>query len=92
METIISAKTLRNELAAVMQRVQKGERFTVLYRSRAVCRLVPVDSDEPVSGRPEEDSLYRAAALGRSTDGLSAEDHDSILYRSDGKSNERGRG
>ena len=81
METVISAKTLRSELGAVMERVKKGERFMVLYRSHPVCRLVPVDGDEPATGKLQEDSLYRAGPLGRSADGLSAADHDAILYQ-----------
>jgi prevent-host-death family protein len=80
METIINAKTLRNELRAVIERVARGERFTVLYRSRPVCRLIPVDSDEPATGRPEDDSLYQAEPVGASQDGLSATDHDVVLY------------
>ena len=80
MDTVINAKTLRSDLAAVMERVKKGERFMVLYRSHPVCRLIPVDSDEPATGKLEEDSLYRAGPVGRSADGLSAADHDEILY------------
>jgi prevent-host-death family protein len=80
MERIINAKTLRTELASLLERVQRGERFTVLYRSRPVCRIVPIEPGQLPQGRLEEDTLYRAGPLGRSTDGLSAADHDSILY------------
>lgn len=82
METLINAKTLRNELRSVMERVRKGERFTVLYRSRPVCRIVPVDADQTPLGGLEVDSLYQAGPLGRSKDGLSGADHDTLLYRS----------
>jgi prevent-host-death family protein len=77
---MINAKTLRNELRAVMERVRKGERFTVLYRSRPVCRIVPVDAAQVPAGQLEEDSLYQAKALGSSQDGMYADDHDTILY------------
>jgi prevent-host-death family protein len=82
MQNVINAKTLRAELAAILERVRKGERFTVVYRSRPVCRLVPVDASEEFQGALEEDPLYRADALGRSSDGLTAADHDTVLYGS----------
>jgi prevent-host-death family protein len=81
MEEIVNAKTLRAELAAILERVRKGARITVVYRSRAVCRLVPCEGAEEALGPPEEDALYQAAAVGRSTDGLSASEHDAVLYR-----------
>lgn len=80
MESIINAKTLRAQLASTLERVRKGERITVVYRSQAVCRLVPVDGAEPPLGPAAEDPLYRAEAVGRSNDGLSASEHDTVLY------------
>ena len=80
METVINAKALRTQLASIMARVKKGERFTVLYRSHAVCRIVPLDEQPDPTGDVEQDSLFRAKALGRSSDGLSAASHDSLLY------------
>ena len=80
MKTAINAKTLRCELAAVIGRVQKGERFTVLYRSRPVCELVPVAAETLGSDGIENEPLYEAEAVGRSSDGKSAADHDEILY------------
>lgn len=82
MSNIINAKTLRTDLAAILERVRKGERFTVVYRSHPVCRLVPIDAAEEAQGALEDDPLYRAEALGRSSDGLSAADHDTLLYGS----------
>jgi antitoxin (DNA-binding transcriptional repressor) of toxin-antitoxin stability system len=79
-ESIINAKTLRAELAATLERVRKGERITVIYRSQAVCRLVPIEAAEQPLGPPAEDSLYGAGAVGRSNDGLSASEHDAVLY------------
>ena len=80
MKTVISAKTLRSNLAQVIGRVRTGERFTVLYRRRPVCELVPVTADVN-GGQPlEEDPIFQAKAVGRSRDSKSAADHDAILY------------
>ncbi len=80
MRKVIGAKTLRNNLREILQRVRHGERFTVLYRSRPVCQIVPLESAEVEPGPLEDDPLYRAPALGRSRDGKSSSDHDEILY------------
>jgi antitoxin (DNA-binding transcriptional repressor) of toxin-antitoxin stability system len=80
LKTIINAKTLRSRLAEVIGRVQKGERFTVLYRSRPVCQVVPLASHVYEMEQLEEDCLYQAPAVGRSADGRSAADHDEMLY------------
>ena len=80
MDSTINAKELRASLPRIVERVRKGERFTVLYRSRPALRLVPV-SDEVLGSTPlENDPLYRAKAVGASSDGLGSEDHDRILY------------
>ena len=80
MSTTINAKTLRADLPNVVARVRKGARFTVLYRSRPAFRIVPVDDVTPASTALADDSLYRAAAVGRSRDGGSSADHDELLY------------
>jgi antitoxin (DNA-binding transcriptional repressor) of toxin-antitoxin stability system len=80
MKTVINAKTLRTQLAEVMGRVQKGERFTVLYRSRPVCEVVPISAEQLGTESLEEDPLYQAKAIGKSTDRRTASDHDEILY------------
>jgi hypothetical protein len=61
--------------------VRHGARFTVLYRSRPAFQVVPVDDAPGAGDDVENDPLYRAKPLGRSTDGRSAADHDSVLYR-----------
>ncbi len=81
MNTVINAKQLRASLPAVVGKVRRGARFTVLYRSRPAFQVVPVDDAPGVGCDMEEDPLYRAKPLGRSTDGRSAADHDSMLYR-----------
>lgn len=80
MSIIISAKELRASLPKLVERVRKGARFTVLYRSRPAFRIVPIDDAEAVLTPLEEDPLYRAPAVGRSTDGRTAADHDAVLY------------
>jgi antitoxin (DNA-binding transcriptional repressor) of toxin-antitoxin stability system len=74
MNTVINAKELRSGLSQVVQKVRRGMRFTVLYRSRPAFQVVPVDAAENPVGEAEEDPLYRAKPLGRSAD------HDSVLY------------
>lgn len=39
MPTVINANTLRGELKEILERVRKGERFTVLYHSDPVCQI-----------------------------------------------------
>lgn len=80
MDRTINAKELRASLPKIVLRIRRGERFTVLYRSRPAFRIVPIDDTEVDLGPLEEDPLYRAGALGRSTDGMSSKDHDAILY------------
>jgi prevent-host-death family protein len=82
MNFTISAKELRATLPKLVDRVRKGARFTVLYRSRRAFQIIPVDESEAPRVPLDADPLYRAAALGRSTDGLSAVEHDSVLYGS----------
>ena len=66
-------------MGRIIDRVRKGEDFTVLYRSRPAFRIVPL-SGVFSHGIAEDDSLYRAEAVGRSDDGLTAEHHDRSLY------------
>lgn len=80
MSITINAKDLRASLPDVVERVRKGERFTVLYRSRPAFRIVPIDEAERATSPLEDDPLYKAKALGRSKDGRSSADHDDLLY------------
>ena len=81
METTINAKQLRASLPETVRRVRRGERFTVLYRSRPAFRIVPVEGGLVEGALPlAEDPIYRAPAVGRSSDGLTSRDHDRILY------------
>lgn len=76
----INAKTLRGSLPDVVRRVQKGARFTVIYRSRPAFKIVPLDDTEQAVPPLSEDPLYQAEAIGASSDGRSAADHDELLY------------
>jgi antitoxin (DNA-binding transcriptional repressor) of toxin-antitoxin stability system len=80
MNTMINAKELRASLPAVVEKVRRGARFTVLYRSRPAFQVVPMDAAPSALGDLESDPLYHAKPLGRSTDGRRAADHDSLLY------------
>ena len=82
MERTINAKELRATLPKIVQSVRRGEQFTVLYRSRPAFRIVPVDEEGLISCPLEQDPLYRAKAIGESSDGLTASDHDTVLYDS----------
>jgi antitoxin (DNA-binding transcriptional repressor) of toxin-antitoxin stability system len=46
MNTIINAKQLRDSLPEVVAKVRRGERFTVLYRSRAAFQLAVIYPNE----------------------------------------------
>jgi prevent-host-death family protein len=76
----INAKQLRASLPRIVERVRRGERFTVLYRSRPAFRLVPVSEDALSEVPIEDDPLYHAPSVGASADGESSADHDALLY------------
>ncbi len=80
MNVPINAKRLRATLPDVVERVRKGTRFTVIYRSRPAFQIVPVydTGNAPVS--LAGDPLYRAEAVGSSVDSLTSTDHDAVLY------------
>jgi prevent-host-death family protein len=89
MSKIISAKRLRLELAEVVDQVRRGERFTVLYRSRPAFQILPVDEDGLETGSLEEDPLYQAESVGESADRLTSADHDRVLYGKAGRRSRR---
>lgn len=81
MERTINAKQLRGALPSIVRRVQRGERFVVLYRSRPAFRVVPVVAEDSLRATPlAQDPIYGAGAVGRSTDGFTSKDHDRLLY------------
>ena len=52
MNVPINAKRLRATLPDVVERVRKGTRFTVIYRSRPAFQIVPVDDKGRASISP----------------------------------------
>jgi antitoxin (DNA-binding transcriptional repressor) of toxin-antitoxin stability system len=78
--TLINAKQLRSSLPEVVKQVRRGARFTVLYRSRPAFQVIPVGAPAEAPGDLNREPLYRAKAVGRSTDGGSAVGHDALLY------------
>jgi prevent-host-death family protein len=80
MNITINAKQLRASLPEMVRRVRQGARFTVLYRSTPAFRIVPVEDTPDKRTQVQTDSLFHAPAVGRSTDGRSAADHDAVLY------------
>ena len=80
MSITINAKELRASLPSVVERVRKGARFTVLYRSHPAFQIVPIDDAHTPRTTLELDPLYRARSVGRSSDGQTAANHDSVLY------------
>ena len=80
MNVHINAKRLRATLPDVVERVRKGTRFTVIYRSRPAFQIVPVDDQAGAPIALANDTLYRAEAVGSSDGGRASIDHDAILY------------
>ena len=80
MQKTINTKELRSCMTKVVEGVKRGERFTVLYRSRPAFRIVPLDDADRIAYPLSKDPLYHAAGVGESSDGLTAADHDTVLY------------
>lgn len=80
MQNIINTKELRATLPKIVESVRKGEKFTVLYRSRPAFRIVPIEDETEISSPLSNDPLYKAQAVGESCDGLTGDDHDTLLY------------
>ncbi len=80
MNVSINAKRLRATLPEVVDRVRKGTRFTVIYRSRPAFQIVPLNEAGQSAVALADDPLYQAPAVGRSGDGRTAADHDALLY------------
>lgn len=80
MHKTMNTKELRSSLSAIVESVKHGEHFTVLYRSRPAFRIAPLDDEDRAAYPLAKDPLYKADAVGESSDGLSSADHDSLLY------------
>jgi antitoxin (DNA-binding transcriptional repressor) of toxin-antitoxin stability system len=80
MTTTINARELRRDLAHVVKQAQMGQRFRVLYRSRVAFEIVPPGTDTATQYDLQDDTMYGAKAVGASSDGFAARDHDQELY------------
>jgi prevent-host-death family protein len=79
MERIINVNELRATLPKIVESVRQGNQFVVRHRGRPAFRIVPIESEAPEVLPLKDDPLYHADAVGESSDGLSAADHDDIL-------------
>jgi antitoxin (DNA-binding transcriptional repressor) of toxin-antitoxin stability system len=82
MNVFITAKRLQALLPRVVARLKRGVHFTVVYRGRTVFHIVPVDTTGRSPIDFANDAPYRAPAVGRSRDGRTAAEHDTVLHRS----------
>ena len=80
MVTTINARELRKDLARVVKQARMGQHFRVLYRSHIAFEIIPPGTESSQTGDLQSDSLYGAAAVGASSDGCAARDHDLELY------------
>ena len=79
LNNVINARELRKSLGDILNRVQQGERFTVVYRSRLVGQIVPL-TKLPESVDVADEPLYRAEPVGSSTDNLDAEGYGALSH------------
>ena len=81
MHEALNAKQLRERLKEVIEKMRRGEKLTVLYRSRPAFDIVPIGTPSVEIVHLESDSLYRAGPVGSSGSGDAAVKHDDLLYR-----------
>jgi antitoxin (DNA-binding transcriptional repressor) of toxin-antitoxin stability system len=80
MKHTINVKELRATLPEIVKKIQRGDQYTVLYRSRPAFRIVGLNAEEKMMIPLSDDLLYKTAAVGASADGLNGDDHDLTLY------------
>ena len=85
MKHTINIKELRASLPDIIKKVRLGDQYVVLYRSRPAFRIMAVDAEVELTIPLSDDPIYRATAIGRSSDGLTSQDHDLILYGKNGR-------
>ena len=62
----ITASQLLNSLPSFVARIRRGARLTVVYRGRPAFQIVPIEDSERTLMPLEQDTLYKAKAVGRS--------------------------
>jgi prevent-host-death family protein len=76
----VSTKQLRAEMGRIVEAARRGESYLVLHRSRPAFRIVPPDDSGAEQLPLAKDPAYALGALGRSSDGRTAAEHDAMLY------------
>jgi prevent-host-death family protein len=76
MPSTIALRQLRNDISAILRRVEAGERFTVTVRGRAVAQLTPVRAPRPFVARDELGWIFDLPADPAHADELEALDVD----------------
>jgi len=80
MSTLIAMQDIRQSLASIANRAQKGEDFVVVRNSRPVFRIVPVGHTDDKLGLSFEDITSRIDDSGAAKH-LSETDVDNIIHR-----------
>ena len=81
--TIIAMQDIRESLASIADRVEKGESFVVVRNSRPVFRILPVEEvayDKPRTGQPPMLLREMTARFDASGDALSEVEVDRIIH------------
>ena len=80
--TIIAMQDIRESLASIADRVEKGEEFVVVRNSKPVFRILPVEVayDKPRTGQPPMLLREMTARFDASGDSLSEVEVDRIIH------------
>ena len=80
--TIIAMQDIRESLASIADRVEKGEEFVVVRNSKPVFRILPVEVayDKPSTGQPPMLLREMTARFDASGDSLSEVEVDRIIH------------
>lgn len=76
-----TVRTLRNDYATLLRRVEAGEEISISRRGQVVAKLVPADAAPP----PTDWSISAAGQLPRGGKALSAKQSAAILAESGGR-------
>lgn len=85
---MISAKELRQELKFVLEQVDAGEEYTIIYRSKPIARIVTIANlDHEPKKRPNRyaSALKQLKGLGTAKDVTTADKDKLVLSKRKGK-------